>query len=310
MVARNINAYRAASAEKVLAAICVDAIRQIVAHRSKVQKIVPKELHQVRIGLRKIDTAIRLFSRIIPEENYERIAKELKWLRGEVSSARNLDVFGIDILKPFVNKWDFGAVVSMLHRRELDKAYARATKALRSKRFRRLIDGIGKLIKFLVGRTSSAAHPTQPAADVAVRALKAMMKKMRMGRSARHLSDRDLHRFRLRTKRMRYAIGFTSRLFGKPAEKGAEKMAKSVRDLQAYLGEITDRESHVKILHHLMKKVEQQPMSGLGASAGRARLPHSLIGHQTWRRERMLKKIAAAYCAFEAAKPFWHGHHR
>ena len=308
MIARNVNVYRTRSAEKVLAAICVGAIQHIFVHRSKVAKAMPEELHQVRIGLRKIDTAIRLLYRIIPKENFELISKELKWLRGELSSARNLDVFGSDILKPFANKWDFGEVLSVIHRRELDRAYARATKALRSAKFRRLMDRIGKLIKLLEGRTSSAARSPLPAADVAAKALKTMRKKMRIGRAARDLSDRDLHRLRLRTKRMRYAIEFTSRLFGKQSEKGAEKMARALRDLQAYLGEITDRESHVKIFYHLMKKAEQQPMSGLGARAGRARLPHSLIDYQARKREG-LKKVTAAYGAFEAAKPFWPGHH-
>lgn len=157
---------------------------------------------------------------------------------------------------------------------------------------------------------SAVAQSTQPAADVAARALKAMMKKMRMGRAARDLSRRDLHRFRLRTKRMRYAIGFTSGMFGKRAGKGAEKMANALRDLRAYLGEITDMESHAKILNHLMKKAGQRPTSWLGARASRARLQAPLAGHQARRRERLLKKTAAAYRAFDAAKPFWTGHHR
>lgn len=313
MRVRNVHVSDAANAGEILAAVCADAVRQVLTHRSKVAKAAPEELHEVRVGLRKLDTAIRLFSSIIPERNHELIAKELRWLRGELSSARNLDVFSTDILKPFVSQSESAPIVSVLHRayrRELDQAYARATTALRSARFRRLIDGIRKLIKILEGSASSVAQSTQPAADVAARALKAMMKKMRMGRAARDLSRRDLHRFRLRTKRMRYAIGFTSGMFGKRAGKGAEKMANALRDLQAYLGEITDMESHAKILNHLMKKAGQRPTSWLGARASRARLQAPLAGHQARRRERLLKKTAAAYRAFDAAKPFWTGHHR
>lgn len=167
-----------------------------------------------------------------------------------------------------------------------------------------MIDGIRKLIKILESSARSVAQSPQPAADVAARALKAMMKKMRMGRAARDLSRHDLHRFRLRTKRMRYAIRFTSGMFGKRAGKGAEIMANALRDLQAYLGETTDMESDAKILNHLMKKAGQQPMSS------RARLRAPLVGHQARKRKRLLKKAAAAYRAFEAAKPFWTRHHR
>lgn len=302
-----------ATAGQVVAVVCADAVRQIVAHRSKITKAAPEELHQVRIGLRKLDAAIRLFSTSIPERSYKLIAKELRWLRGELSSARNLDVFSADILKPSMRESESGPAVSVLYRacrRELDEAYARATAALRSARFRRLIDDIRKLIKTLESSKSSVVEATQLAAEVAARALKTMRKKMKMGQTMRDLSRRDLHRFRLRSKRMRYAVGFTSGMFGRRAGQGAEKMAKALRHLQAHLGEITDMEFHVKIINHLMKKAGQRPMSGQGARASSARLPTRLVGHQARKRERLLKKAVAAYGAFEAAKPFWIGHHR
>jgi triphosphatase len=303
----NVHVSDAAFVEEVLAAICAETVRQVLTHRSKIAKTAPEELHEVRVGLRKLDTAIRLFSRNIPERQRKLITKELRWLRSELSSARNLDVFSADILNPFLTQPEAAPVAPVLHlayRRELDQAYARATTALRSARFRRLIDGIRKLINSLEGSASSVVKSTQPAADVAARALKAMMKKMRMGRAARDLSRHDLHRFRLRTKRMRYAIGFTSGLFGKRAGKSAETMANALRDLQAYLGEITDMESHAKILNRLVKKAGQQSMSS------RARLQAPLVVHQARRRERLLKKAAAAHRVFEAAKPFWTRPHR
>lgn len=101
---RNVHVSDVAIVGEVLAAVCADAVRQVLTHRSKIAKTAPEELHEVRVGLRKLDTAIRLFSRSIPERKRELITKELRWLRGELSSARNLDVFSADILNPFVSQ--------------------------------------------------------------------------------------------------------------------------------------------------------------------------------------------------------------
>lgn len=302
----------AATAGQVLAVVCVDALRLIVAHRSKVTKAAPEELHQVRIGLRKLDAAIRFFSSIVPERSYKLIMKELRWLRCQLSSARNFDVFSADILNPAMRESESASAVSVLYlacRHELDEAYARATTALRSARYRRLIDNIRKLIKIFEGTMSIAVQAAQPATDVAARALHAMTKKLKMGQAVRRLSRGDLHRFRLRTKRMRYAVEFTSGVFGTRAGRRVEKMAKALRHVQAYLGEITDMESHAKILNYLMKKAGQRPISGADR-ASRLRLVTRLVGHQTRKRERLLKKAAAAYGEFEASKPFWTGHDR
>lgn len=300
----------AAPAGQFLAAVSTDAVRQITTHKSKVTQAAPDELHQVRIGLRKLDAAIRLFSSIIPERSYKRISKELKWLRGELSAARNLDVFCVGILKPLMRQSEPTPAVPVFHeacRRELDKTYARATRYLRSAKFRRLIDDIRKLIKILESSRSGIGQAAQPAADIAASALKTIIKKMKMGRAVRALSRRDLHRLRLRTKRMRYSIQFTSGLFGEKAGKKAQKMAKALSHIQAHLGEITDMESHVKIINHLMKTTPQHPMSDVSDRAGRARLLTRLIGHRVRKRERLLKKAAAAYGAFAAASPFWSG---
>lgn len=83
------------------------------------------------------------------------------------------------------------------------------------------------------------------------------------------------------------AVGLTSGMFGRRAGKGAEKMAKALRHLQAHLGEVTDMDSHLKIINHLMKKAGQRPMPRPSARASSARLWTRLVGHQARWRERL-----------------------
>lgn len=302
----------AATAGQVLAAVCADALRLIEAHRSKLTKASPKELHQVRIGLRKLDTAIRLFSSIITRRSYKLILKELRWLRGELSYARCLDVFNTDILAPSMNESEDTLGVSALRRacrRELNQAYVQAMTALSSARFRRLVGNIRKWMRSLESSKIGTARADLPAADVAASAFKAMAKKMKMGRIMPALGHRDLHRLRLRTKRMRYAAEFASTIFGEDAAKRTRKITKALRHLQTDLGGITDTESHVKIFNDLTESIGQS-MPEAGDRANRTGLLTQLVGDRERKRKMLLKKAAADYRMFEMAEPFWTGYHR
>jgi triphosphatase len=57
-------------------------------------------LHQFRIGLRRLRTAIKAFSEMTNDPQREAIKAELKWVMKQVGPARDLDVFGADVLEP------------------------------------------------------------------------------------------------------------------------------------------------------------------------------------------------------------------
>jgi triphosphatase len=56
----------------------------------------PEYLHQMRVALRRLRSALPLFTSAIPRESAAAISAELKWLAGALGPARNWDVFATE----------------------------------------------------------------------------------------------------------------------------------------------------------------------------------------------------------------------
>jgi triphosphatase len=50
-------------------------------------------VHRMRVGLRRLRAAMSLFSKLLGDQETERVKSELKWLTGELALARDLDVY-------------------------------------------------------------------------------------------------------------------------------------------------------------------------------------------------------------------------
>ncbi len=79
-----------ADAFRLVASAC---LKQIIINKPAVLTSDPEGIHQMRVGLRRLRTAMSLFSDIIPGKKTEDIKVELKWLTGELGPARELGVF-------------------------------------------------------------------------------------------------------------------------------------------------------------------------------------------------------------------------
>ena len=61
-------------------------LRHMAANEPAVQKLDPKGLHQMRVGLRRLRTVISVFSEVFGDKQTDRIKGELKWLTRAVST--------------------------------------------------------------------------------------------------------------------------------------------------------------------------------------------------------------------------------
>ena len=73
--------------------IARSTVRHFAANADAVQNLDPDGVHQMRVGLRRLRAAIALFSGGLPGMDNDEIKAELKWLTGELATARELDVF-------------------------------------------------------------------------------------------------------------------------------------------------------------------------------------------------------------------------
>ncbi len=191
----------------------------------------PEYLHQMRVALRRLRSALGVFTPILPVPKAATLRAEFKWLAACLGPARDWDVFVMESLPLIEAEFrQHDALTSFIARCDKLRLSAglRARRAVRSVRYRNLMRSLaagiappGQLTPF----GHSARVGLQPAiGDYAPAVLewrhrRAEKKGRRLGRQ----SPRALHRFRIAIKNFRYAADTFAGLYGvKAARDGVE----------------------------------------------------------------------------------------
>jgi CHAD domain-containing protein len=179
----------------------------------------PEHVHQLRVATRRARSALRMARPFLDVAWAEHLRSELKWLAGELSPARDLDVL-IAHLDPDVAELGKPAL-NILRQLEAERrrAQKRLVAALESPRYVALLEELER----------AAEAPRVRVVDASLRKL-AAREFLRLRRSMRalgkHPSDAALHEVRKRGKRARYAAELVG---GKRGRAFVEK-AKSFQD--------------------------------------------------------------------------------
>lgn len=307
VTAKSVELTPLASATEAFQAAGTAALDQLIACRSRFKTSAPDSLHQLRIALRKLNAVIRLFSSVASIRRGKFIAGELKWISSELARARDLDVFVGEMLVPLRKKHPRDADVAMfcraclLHRR---REYEKSQAALSSMRFNRLLVAIAQWVD-TAGRQRKA-QGRQPAREVVGERLSALRKKMKRGQRIKELDRHQLHKLRLRAKRMRYAVECIERIYPDKKSRGRmDKMVAALRKLQASLGSMNDLAIARDIFDAVMKDSRCHGWTGDAAAAANARLMSLIFGGHKQRPSKLLEKSADAYAQYAQTKPFW-----
>jgi triphosphatase len=239
----------------------------------------PEALHQVRVALRRLRSALSIFHDMLADNRFDHIFSELRWIASELDMARDIDVLLASILNE-------GAREKLQVARA--QAYAGATAALTSPRLRMftldLIEWItiGKWLTAPVDRPRIDRPLHAFAANVLVRCRRSVK---RRGRHWSRLDDKARHRLRIKAKKLRYSADFFGLLFpGKKARRRRKSFLPALESLQSLLGDLNDRTTGAALL------------AKLGIS--------DTIEHKTSRKA-MLEDAAEAYKALIDVKQFW-----
>jgi CHAD domain-containing protein len=285
--------------------VCSECLHQLISNLPGVRDQIAEALHQARVALRRLDTAVKLF-RKIQSEKATKVADELKWIGDELAGARELDVFMADFLGLPRSKHPtdlslakvYGACVQLR-----EKAYERANAALSSQRFRRFLIDVAEWIETGNGQRKARSRVKgEPSAkDIVSKRLSRMSRKMKAVRRIDDLDLRRLHKLRLRAKRMRYTIEFTRSLY-EVGSKPIEGMLKQLGRLQSALGKLTDMASARTILSRIAVEAKADPKSvKLRITSGLT----TIAGDQERQKSNQLKKAAKAFEKLQNLKPFW-----
>jgi len=252
----------------------------------------PDALHQIRIALTHLRTAIRFFSPMVDDTHRPHVWAELKWLNGQLGMVRDLDVA---IERVVAESGDELAVIAELQHWDEKRAESHRllARALQSARYRRLVEETSAWIEsgpwstrrskeaFRLRRCSLADHATARLTEWEETLL-------RKARKLRKLDVEKRHRLRLLNKRLTYSIESLMDLFDDDTLTKQKSILKQLRKAQRSLGQLNDDARGQALAASL---------NGAGPEAGIRFLDRK-------REKKLLRTASTAYRKLDKAKPF------
>jgi inorganic triphosphatase YgiF len=257
----------------------------------------PEYLHQMRVGLRRLHSALKFFGALMPIP--PGLQDDAKWLMSELGPARDWEVLaGITLadmmhacgpLPELDQLQQATAQLASQHRR-------RAAAAVQSERYARLLLELGAWMHGAgrhdpLDRQQSEALAA-PLCGFASQVLDRSQKKLRARGKKLRDAEQARHRLRIAAKRMRYAIEFFQSLY--PAA-WARRHLQALTALQDSLGRLNDASVGRRMLRQL---ASSRPELALGAGFAlglqAAGAPDSIRrSAKRWRRFRRLPRLHA-----------------
>jgi inorganic triphosphatase YgiF len=261
----------------------------------------PEFLHQMRVALRRLRSALGVFSPAVPEEETQPLARDLKWLASRLGPARDWDVFVAETLPPIEAEFGahgelraFGARCGELRR----QANARARRAVRSPRHQRLLLKVAGWIAAEGWRAPSQSPGgdalQRPVTEFAALVLEKRYQQARTrGRGLARRSPAELHRLRIAIKKFRYATDFFAGLYeGRAAGESLKRLGR----LQDILGAMNDAATVAGLMTQGFRQARgKRVLEARGI----------LLGWSQGRAVTLKRELKGAWKAFHAAERFW-----
>lgn len=253
-----------ASIEEAYSTILSHCLDHLMANQAAALEATSSEgLHQMRVALRRLRSALLVFGRVMDGEFEEDLMRDAKWLTRAIGRARNYDVVVSDIMSPALVTEGADAadtirlstlVAAAQEYRE--EAWRAARAAIRAKRTTRFILRLALYLDTQGWREGHNRHDVNamcaPLKDFAASALDKRFKRVR--RLAREISDLavlDRHELRKRLKKLRYTMSFFASLY--PQEASGAYLHR-LSNLQKVLGSLNDLETAQVIIQEMAQK--------------------------------------------------------
>ncbi|QOZ78500.1 CHAD domain-containing protein [Bradyrhizobium sp. CCBAU 53351] len=252
----------------------------------------PDALHQIRIALTHLRTAIRFFSPMVDDALRPHVWAELKWLNGQLGMVRDLDVAIERVIAE--SDGELSEVAELQHWGEKRaESHRQLARALQSARYRRLVEQTSAWIEsgpwstrrskeaIRLRRCTLAEHATERLTAWETTLLK-------KARKLRKLDVEKRHKLRLLNKRMTYSVESLQDLFADEAAATQKSILKQLRKAQRSLGQLNDDARGQALAASL---------NGAGLEAG-----HRFLDRK--REKKLLRKASTAYRKLDKTKPF------
>ena len=303
----NLRLEKGTTVEQVVTALVQHCLDHLRANEIVVLTTDDTEgVHQMRIALRRLRAALRLFKPSLPPDHYGWAVSEAKWLTAELSAARAWDVFADEFLAPAAllhgKDQEFDSLTAMVEKiRQQNRR--RAREAIGTERYTEFLLRLSAWLSGQAWRdqavTERATRLLDPIGSHCVKLLQKRDRNVRKrGQDIENLSDDALHELRLAVKKLRYAVDFFESLYPKKQAKAYRKHLAGLQDGLGYLNDVAAADILVRELADTGEnQTFQTSVYAGGLIVGWHR--HAAIAA----RQRLVKDMAA----FLRTEPFWRG---
>ncbi len=283
--ARPVQLRKRMSAADAFRSTVLECLAQVGGNAPAIRARDPEGVHQVRVGLRRLQMALKSFGAETPE--LRALGKRGRAIADAFGPARELDVFAGELLKPVQAKYadheSFAAFVLAL-RHARGEAWDDALAEILNPDF-------GAFLNDVAAAAEQIPRDGRRIGKVSRKALDehwAVAKKR--GRKVRKTYDRRTHKLRIALKKLRYAAEFFAPLY--PRRKTAAYI-RALKDLLDRMGEANDVHGISGTLARIGNAAELRFAAGVVA------------GWHAGREKRLTKKAMRGWKDFRKLKPFW-----
>ena len=286
---------------EALCAIIEETLGHLLANQPAALVGDPEGVHQVRIGVRRIRSALQLFSPHLEPHAKGLFEDELRHAGQTIGEARDWDVFCDEILAQVAETPEarkFGEMMRSPAEARRAAAHESCVQQLHDPSFRALVLGLAAWIE--EGRENSDQIGDKALkreiAGIAEKLLDGLdAKATKRGRAVRPDAEAaELHPLRKSLKKLRYSVEFLESIYD---PKRTKRFLRRLKKLQDALGEINDAAMATRLAEGLAadKHLELAPsVAAIASSQGRAA-------------RSAMKALAKSWKAYCDEPRFWRG---
>ena len=290
------------TASSAFAAIARSELQHLQANEQGVlEGRDPEFLHQARVALRRLRSALSAFASVLPAAAREPVASDLKWLGSALGPARDWDVLVTETMPRIRESLGERAALERLaaecSRLRAD-AQRRMRRTIRSRKYQSVVIGTASWLvqegwREQADGTHAALLETPVRAHAQAELERRYERVRKRGRKLAQLTGDELHQLRIAIKKMRYSIDFFSSLF----EPGA------VRALRTRLSRLQDVLGAMNDAHTLRRLTDEALGETRGAAASEAR--GILLGWSAGRADALRGELGRLWKGFRRSETFW-----
>lgn len=255
-------------------------------------------VHQMRVGLRRMRSALTVFRSAIPRKHTKPLSEEMRWAAHRLDHARDIDVYIDENFSHNGAKRHRGEKKMLkVALKDQRQAYAEVREFIKGKRFRELkkelnlwLDAKGWRKKLTQKERKLLKHNIKAyAAEVLEQHRNRVLKD---GQDIRVLDSEALHQLRIDCKKLRYATEFFTPLYGG----SMAEYTRHLKGLQDLLGTLHDTAVFTGLQKQLLKGHDSSQVK---------RFAESLEGQRSKQARRQIKTLEKRWQEFAQAKRPW-----